>query len=766
MISTAAAEPQLDLAARVRTVIDERILRMQTTRVVEISGVKYTLRDFGAHLNVVAVKSTGHRVEVNFALFNYHNDVLIVGGVKGATELKLPKLKMHMHEESSGVEIEHGFWVTVRKLVASAYLEDPPSSVIAEAAEAEESVVLFKTSDILALATAVPEGYAYELAGISPAGNDISKQLGRAGTFQRIDGGLVCGSTRLPALDGDAAFAVLRDHLQRRVEAAAEPVQQLPTGEFLFREYCDALNVYAVHHTDDVVAEHGAVKAHIDSIFNEHDNGLFALYTSIRGERLVAHDEANDVDWPVPYVRFHMAPGDMISIQFLISDLVVPRDLEKKVSVKRVPSEKFVAVILAACKHFLPGLLAHLAHVNPAAVATAAAAAPLKAVARSLGADGGKLVGKSVLGFKVESVVLLAADDELVGFSCSGNGSEAFVRITPDKAVTAYVYRGVRRHKHSSELVNTRLGSIVAALQLEEAPKEVNAAAEPQTGSNALNTLHKLQGLKISSKHFHIKIRPQAKPSVDDHGNAFIMGDIVSDANARAVYGDPDFRYGFSIMVPGSVDRTVSDKYPIRIKLPHIYPSIARPEEVPIRRDVGANNDDVQTVARNIAKLLKPWFETLDAEVENYADMVALLHTDFKASPTVEFYRITRTQADMRLPGEPRKVRIDPHGNRVVRLKFELTVPAMQAVLDDKATTKLGSDHVFDLSAAPGPKPNTLIVSAVAGSANYADNFDGKPSDQWSPAIVNTERALPIVQSWINDYLFKLDNAYVRVSNS
>lgn len=898
-MAVAAAEPWAHTPTDVLARVKHTLLQGKTARIVVFSGIKFRLTDnVGVWIDIHVTKDDS-TAEFGMSLYGGHGGSLVLG-------LLVPDGRASLVQSVRAPDAEtalRAIWNHLYKFAQDLLVGTATAAVA-------ETVVLHKTQDVVATISAGTAGYAYEIAALSAAGATALVNIPRTGV--------------VPGPDIGAVHAHVLAQLQP-VQAAAEPQVHHAAKPVLkiWLEMHDAVQAWARKHADEVVAEQGNTKVHVDgSGERAGDRGLVPLYTTVNGKRkTVATPEQGDDDFPSPYMRFHLGDyGRTATFQLCVDTgrMTKEKTVHTSTHGADVNPNKFIPIVLAVIRQAIaPDLHQVRADTEDQEVT---AASCFHVVESAIG-DGSKLIGKTILGFQVETVDLLQVRLDVVAFRARGGEHTAFVRIAPDKSVTAQVFQGVRAQSFVTTLRSTRLSAIVNALQfpdteeqtataaaephrhfedkdlvaawfqeaqrfvtahqgkviagfgkfqvhvhgtaghrgsasaavdiplyttydgvevdtrwhgsvfalpefsfrlglkpatnthvlavhtnigaflLELPEKEVTtsvpapqpqhlmptlikilrndiqrlyqhvdiskltlrsgqaeAAAEPPAvGSNAYKVLEKIQRLRIQSKHYHIHFRIVDKPHADDHGNLYILGDVVPDETAEAALGSSSYRYGFAVKVRGNDDYTVSDTNPYEIVLPHVYPDPTAPLEVPTRKQLAPAGASMQDVARALTKLLLPWFRELDAKVDDDVAVAAALsmpsadlageYFQAKPRPKLEYNASTR--------------------ERSRRYMVDLKEAVMYKVFDQELKPMPGDAHkyVFFARVHPGAAEGKVQVSFAAGEATHDGNlntgrspsplrFDGRP------VTVDAAGVAGLVRSQLRDYIYRLDDAF------
>lgn len=757
MNTHASSEPKraLDLD----DVLFERVMLGKTFRTINDGDLRLSLRVVAGSAGISIRATSGDRSEdFGLVLFKTHEGIsdhgegiLLVGGSSKQPHLVRLVLPVSTSNEKLAEVVTRTAIKVSRKLL-SGRAEATASS---EPPESPESTLLYKSADFMLVASADASGVSWELVPFSQVGFEAAKVVGRRGVCASVSGRLVVADKQLRDLGGDARLGAVRRGLLQAIKAgaataAAEP---RPKPSNTFDDFVNAYKEHVKTSHDLVLARHGSAVLSWDKQEAEdrdHDRGLLPVSVTINGRKVVAYDPKEDMEWPVPYIRFGGSSGsaDMLRFDVVIADLATKnhRELHKVVNVKRPQT---TGQFIAAVEHLATTVVAPMLESirEPEEIATAAAVDFLPAVLRAIGHDGVKLVGLDINGMTVISASVLSGEEthEHVAIRLACAEATTFASILPDKSITVTCYRGAQVTRATTRLTSSRISAIKAALEIDDAVEGAvaTAAAEPTTYLRE-HVLEKLTTLKISGKHVKLHVTSH-KPTTDDRDTVYILGDVKFDEKADALFGT-SYQNGFSI--------SASSTGIVYVKMPHIYPDPSVPATIPQQRTLMQNVFNVDNlrnaathVAKELAKILKPWFDKLDALVDNNSAVQAVIGTTWPELADDNYklagLKYAKRDATMR--------------RLVLVFSFKMKSEAVDRYLDENKHSKFGIESELYVYVDDSETPDKIPVSAEAYSV-YTGGVR-KPLTSWRQRTASPEALKGVVVSLLKDYLFTLETA-------
>jgi hypothetical protein len=756
MNTHAAAEPTRE--TDIDDVLFERVMLGKTFRSIEDGAVRLRLRISSSHAGIsVRALLDDKAVDFGLTMFRTHEGVrdygegiVLVGGSQQHPHLVRRVLPAATSEAKlADVFIKAAFEVAGKLLAGT--------TEATAGTEDHASTLLYKSADFMLVAGENAAGVAWELVPFTSVGFAAAKAVGRCGVCACVNGSLVVADKPLRDLGGDARLGTVRRGLlqaikSRAATAAAEP---RPKSSNTFDDYVNAYKEHVRTSSDLVLARRGSAVLSWDKQEAEdrdHDRGLLPLSVTIGGRKVVAYDPKEDMEWPVPYIRFggSSASDDMLRFEIAISDLVTKsrrevlnRGDELAGSVWPFDVDDLVQLATTVVAPMLDMIR------EPDEIATAAAVDFLPAVLRAIGHDGAKLVGLVVNGMTVLSASVLSGDEtsESVAIRLTGADATTFASIAADRTISVSCYRGARMSSAKTKLSGSRISTIKAALEIDDvngdAADVVTAAAEPPIYLRE-HVLEKLTTLKISGKHVKLRVTSH-KPSMDDRNTVYVLGDVEFDEKADALFGT-SFRNGFSI---SALQTGV-----VSIKLPHIYPDPQTPSSVPEQRTLMQNvfgfdnmRDAATHIAKELAKILKPWFDKLDALVDNNEAVQAVVGTTWPEVAGSE-YKMT----------ELKLVRRDASMQRLVLVfGFTLKPAALDRYLDENMNSRFGIESELHVHISDSETVGKIQVAAEA-YPTYTGSVR-KPLTSWRARSTSPAELKGVVVSMLRDYLYTLETA-------
>jgi hypothetical protein len=748
-------EPDVD---RLQVEVENEIRHGQLVYSYRLHGLTLTLHDRNSYVLVTARRGNEF-TEFGYMLFREpggHRLVFTCGGLGG---------KKIFFESSMSKDTIRNTMISALVETASHKLNTTTHTTSASSTSGAE--VLYQDEDIVLVATASDTDVGYEIGVRSRYGADIVSRLGNTGTAEITGSTLRIGASTYPVVDSISVLACVRQHVLDQVNAptaASEPSpDEEPTSSEIFTAYHTEFAAWARKNPSKIMYTYKGYQVHVDgSGERENDRGLIPLYMTRNGVKLHGHDDDNDFEWPVPLVRFYMKNRQVFEFQVILPILSAYDDVEVKVPV--VKAQQLPEVVAKVLAKALPRLIDKLPDHG---TATASATSFATVFARSIGADGKKLVGKTVFGVEILDVEVLENAD-VVSLRCRTETGSLFLAANEAGTVTVQAFAGVRLRTTTVTPKSAKLNIVVEALESNgnedqeppasapaEEPSEseeqvAEAAAEPG-GAGISAVFAHLSNLKFRTKHFAVEINHVARPTVDDQQNMYLLGTVKPDDHAQLLYGTPNFQYGFSVTT--RLKNTASEVY---LKMPQVYPNPEAPVTVQHGMHIGTSTDDVSALARGLVKVMRVWLQKLDQKVEDAEHIPALLMTLQK----LDQYE-SRCYTAHVLPGVQKKP--GPYITYGRTIKISLKPAVLDQILDEDLQGPL-NPFQFACYAWPsflaGP---TLQVAFEAGPEAYGARFvvDTKKHQD----DVDKTQVESIFSKWLREYMVELDRGIIDNSH-